>query len=403
MIYLHVADWVDDCIAVDKTGKEYIDLTSGGIFAGILGACNNRLANVPLEGNPIASYAPRYGNYTRDKYIELLKDFTGFNCVALFTAGTEATEAFWRLRRTQTGKPGIWGGTVDPDNVGKSIARPDAMHGRTVGAMIMAGKISTEPGVVGYGVDPSGSGLCFGGSYEITSGMIVEPYHAPSGQFHRQVTIDRLKQHQKTHKREIPLCIDEIQGGFGRTGQLFAHKWYSGLKPAFITIGKGMGGGYPISALLGPKWAMEEDKKLVEAADLHSTYSGWPMACSAGIAVIEEIKRMNLIAESYRKGQRMHEKLKSVSFSVHGKGLMAGIEFPDEKWATLAVERCQERGVLVVHTGRKWIKLGPALVIDPKLLDRAIDTVIDVCEEVRNEVEACRDTCEGSAAGKNEL
>ncbi len=258
--------------ATDEAGKKYIDLTSGGIFAAGFGPNDWEIKTAISGITHFCSYSPKYGNYNRDKYIELLKEITGFESVALFSAGTEATEAFWRTCRIYTNKPGVWGGLVDPDEVGADHPKCDQMHGMTLGAMIMAGKLTWRE----LGIFPELGVERFGTAPEGTACMIIEPYHAPSGQFHRmKPTIERIQNLQKSFP-DIPLCIDEIQGGFGRTGRLWAHQHYTQefkmtspskaigydlpiLHPDFITIGKLAGGGLPLSALLGPKEIMESE------------------------------------------------------------------------------------------------------------------------------------------------
>src|SRR3989304_3278651 len=147
--------------------------------------------------------------------------------------------------------------------------------------------------------------------------MIMEPYHAPSAQFHRiNPTIVRIMNHQKEFP-DIPLCIDEIQGGFGRTGKLWAHEHYENcydeeakvyidkpLKPDFITIGKMAGGGLLLSALLGPKEIMESEI-VKDKAHLHSTHSGNPLMCAVGCTVINEIQKYNLIEKAAKLGAKM--------------------------------------------------------------------------------------------------
>ena len=227
-----------------------IDLCAGGIFAAMFGV-NARVIKdriwsfLARKDCEFASYSPYRQNYWRDKYISMLKELTGFESIALFSTGSEATEAFWRCCRVYNGKPGIWGGLVDPDEMGTDKPRCDAMHGMTLGALIMAGKMTwTE---LGY-FPELGEGR-FGRGHEMTSCMIMEPYHAPSAQFHRlHPTIETVVGQRFSHP-DIPLCIDEIQGGFGRTGKLWAHQHY---EPVFLSEIWGRRGGFmtPLSLIL---------------------------------------------------------------------------------------------------------------------------------------------------------
>jgi acetylornithine/succinyldiaminopimelate/putrescine aminotransferase len=365
----------------------YIDLTAGGIFAAMFGVKSEEIWERiwRVKYSEICSYSPHRKNYWREGYISMLKKLTGFESVALFTTGSEATEAFWRACRVYNGKPGIWGGLIDPDEVGTDHPKCDAMHGVTLGSLIMAGKMSW----LELGYFPELGEERFGKRYEATSCMIMEPYHAPSAQFHRiSPTIERIASLQKEFP-DIPLCLDEIQGGFGRTGKLWAHEHYVKegrflLNPDFITIGKLCGGGLPLSALLGPKEIMESEV-VKEHAHLHSTHSGNPLMCAVGCKVIEEMKEQRLIERSAELGERMHSVLSTFPVRTHGKGLLAGIEMADNGEVKKVTKKCLERGVQVCDTGRKWVKIGPQLNIEEEMLMKGISILKEIIEEVVDE------------------
>lgn len=377
MTKLHIDDW----------GK-WIDFTAGGIFAAMFGPHWQ-----PPRSKMTCCYSAHYTNATTERYIAMLKEFTGYESVALFSTGAEATEAFWRICRVATGKPGIWGGLINPDEVGETdpYPLPDCMHGVTLGALIMAGKMRLpHPGMfIQLGAELEGK------TYDATGCAILEPYHAPSAQFHREnPTMDRIRTNIKTHE-EIHFCCDEVQGGFGRTGRLFAHQWYQPeIKPEFVTIGKLCGGGLPLSAVLGPKDIME-DALTLENAHLHSTHSGNPLMCAAGIKVIKRVQKENLIARSFELGLMLDSGLASIKQRHHsGRGLLAGIEFEGPLMASKVVKACQRRGLLVCDTGRKWVKIGPALTITPEEIEQGCEILKSAIEEVENEIAACGDSSE---------
>ena len=354
-----------------------IDFTAGGIFAAALGTRSRVIKRAISRVDDVCCYAPRFGNYWRERYYELLREVTGFECAVAFCEGSVAVEACWRICRVYTGRPGIWGGLVDPDEVGSDRPRCDAFHGWTLGAMIAAGRM-TYPEL---GIYPELGASRFGQSSSMTACMIIEPYHAPSAQFHRiDPTINRIRGLQEEFP-DILLCIDEIQGGFGRTGKMFAYEHYDGLKPDFVTVGKLAGGGMPLSAVLGPKEIMESDA-VKEFGHLHSTHSGHPVMCSIGIAVLEEIIGQKLIERSAELGFLLHQGLSSFPVQTHGKGLMAGLAFRDKEEADEVVRECEERELLIVPTGRKWAKIGPKLTISRKDLKRGIEILREVVEEV---------------------
>ena len=355
-----------------------IDFTSGGIFAGSLGHSNKRVLDALAGADCCCCYSAHYRHPAVERYIDMLKEFTGFEAVALFSTGAEATEAFWRVARVYTGKPGIWGGLSDPDLVGTDAAPPDSMHGVTLGSLIMAGKMQWET----IGMLPRLENGTWSAAPEMTGGMIMEPYHAPSAQWHRE---DPTMQRVRARVKEFPdmlFCVDEVQGGFGRTGKLWAHEWYPGLKPDFVCAGKGMGGGFPLSALLGPRDILES-KVVIDHAHLHSTHSGHPVMAAVGAVVIEEMQRSNLINESRRKGEFLASCLSDCGVRHHaGKGLLAGLEFADEEQANAVVEAARRRGLLTVATGRKWVKLGPPLTITEQQIEDGCEILKLAIQEV---------------------
>ena len=389
----------------DLEGKQYLDFTSGGIFQAPFGVSDIGMRSAILEGigqheldgvwhqQMISLYNAHYDNPAALRLVAMLKEMTGYESVVLFSTGSEAAEAYWRCMRTFTGKPNIWGGLVDPDDVGKEQAPPDAMHGMTLGSLIMAGRMTWPM------LDPLNA---FQGRYaqsaEGTCCAIWEPYHAPSAQFHKPFTTDRLKTLITTYP-DIPHCSDEVQAGMGRTGKLFGYQWYDGLKPEFVILGKMLGGGLPLSALMGPKEILEDDT-VVENAHLHSTHSGNPLMAAVGCYVLERIQSDDMIDYSFQMGKVLEDGLEGIKQRHHcGKGLLAGIEFEGPLMANMVVNACRRRGLLVVDTGRKWVKIGPQLNIKAEQIMGGCEILKRAIEEVENEIEAQRDTGEEPSEG----
>ena len=149
-----------------------IDLCGGGIFSAMLGSDSKKIRDV-LHGwtGDFCSYSPHRQDGWRNKYIAMLKELTGFESVALFSTGSEATEAFWRVCRIYNGKPNVWGGLVDPDEVGTDGPKADAFHGMTLGALIMAGRITWHE----LGIYKELGEERFGKSHDSPSCMIMNP------------------------------------------------------------------------------------------------------------------------------------------------------------------------------------------------------------------------------------
>ncbi len=182
-------------------------------------------------------------------------------------------------------------------------------------------------------------------------------------------------------KNNILITFDEMQAGFGRTGKNFGFEHY-GIKPDLICCGKGMGGGIAVSGVIGKKGVMD----LPEVGNMSSTNSANPIACSAGLAVIEEIKIKKLTLKSEKKGKILHKGLNSLSkkfpnlFKVYGKGLIASMIF-DKKIKNinqklkLLVEDAMKNGLLLCYTGRESIKIGPPLTITEDAIMEALEVI----------------------------
>ena len=175
-------------------------------------------------------------------------------------------------------------------------------------------------------------------------------------------------------KNNILVAFDEMQSGFARTGHAFGYEHYK-IKPDLLCCGKGMGGGVALSGVIGKKNIMD----LPDVGNMSSTNSANPIVCSAGLAVIEEIKKKKLVKASKEKGKILFKELNNIKnlfpnniSEVNGKGLIAAIIFYKNKniGSTLKkiVEKCLEDGLLVVYTGRESIKIGPPLTISSSAL-----------------------------------
>jgi len=196
-----------------------------------------------------------------------------------------------------------------------------------------------------------------------------------------------------TSKFNILLAFDEMQSGFGRTGKNFGFMHYE-VEPDLICCGKGMGGGLPLSGVIGRAEIMD----LPEVGNMSSTHSGNPMLCAVGLAVLDELEDKNLIVESERKGHILNQLLDDIKLEFQDqveriicKGLIASIMFkvsvsgaPDSETASKVSELCMQKGLLVVHTGRESIKLGPPLTISDSALIEGVSVLRESIFEVLN-------------------
>lgn len=390
----------------DHADNKWIDFTSM-IFVANVGHGNKRViesVKAAVETPILGCYA--YPNEIRAEYLQRLVKFAGpnFEKAFLLSAGTEATEAAFKLMKMHGQKYGKRRNIV--------LAISGNWHGRTLASQMMSDNKS-QKSWVGHELedirhidfpypwllkdeDPREflnrsiaelelSGISMS---EDVCGIMLETFQGWAAVFY---PVDYVKAIREIcDKNNILLCFDEMQSGFGRTGKKFGYEHYE-VKADLLCCGKGMGGGFPISGVIGSKEVMD----LPDIGNMSSTHSGNPVMCAAGLAVIEEIELNNLVNESERKGQILHSELQLLQSDypqlisgIYGKGMIASIVFQDPKTATpnsefvsRVAEKCMQKGLLVVHTGRESIKIGPPLVISDNALLEGIRVIRESIEE----------------------
>jgi len=400
-------DSANDCNIFDIGGNKFLDFTSAIFFANV-GHSNQRVKEAMhsmLSKPLLGCYA--YGNEIRAKYLKKLIEFCGptFDKAFLLSAGTETTDAALKLMR-------MFGQSQEKQRLG-IIAFENNWHGRTMGAQMMSGNeqqkkwvgfsdkdihhlafpypwvLKGESGesffqrhvesLINSGINPKND-IC---------GMILETFQGWGAVFYPKDFVSSVKNF--CVENNIILTFDEMQAGFARTGKAFGYEHYEVI-PDLMCCGKGMGNGYPLSGVIGKGDIMD----LPEIGNMSSTHSANPMGCAIGLSVLEEIESRNLIYESSRKGIILKDKLNDLKnqsdgciSNILGEGLISAVLFqdpatgmPDRSIASKVAQKCYEKGLLVVHTGRESIKLGPPLTITDEALVEGIDVLIESFFEV---------------------
>ena len=402
-----VWDRAKDFSVYDMAGNRWIDFTST-IFVANVGHSNTKVTmamRAALDRPLYGCYA--YANETRARYLEKLVTFAGtpFEKAFLLCSGTEATEAALKLMR-------MYGKKLGKRRRG-IICIEGNWHGRTLGAQMMSGNIAQREWVGYQDADihhipfpypwvldgNSGEAFLEIGLKKLENsgidmeqdicGFMLETFQGWGAVFYPESFVQAIE--GVCRKFNILLAFDEMQAGFGRTGKAFGFQHY-GVVPDLICCGKGMGAGVPLSGVLGRAEVMD----LPDVGSMSSTHSANPLVCAAGLAVLEEIEERNLIAETARKGNLLSDALRSLQaqfpdhiFSVLGRGLIAAVLFrdpitggPDDIFASRVAECCMQKGLLVVHTGRESIKIGPPLTISDEGLMEGIAVFGEAIAEV---------------------
>ena len=387
----------------DIKGNKFIDFTST-IFVTNIGHSNARLIKnlkKSLDKKLLHSYA--YFNKSSEEYLKSLVKFAGvnFNKAFLMSAGTEATEAALKLMR-------LYGKKENKRKLG-IISFNGNWHGRTMGAQMMSGN-KKQKEWIGY-EDKNIHHIDFPYPWELENispknflhnslkklkrkidlkkdvcGFMLETFQGWGAIFYPKEFVKEISKICK--KNKILLTFDEMQAGFGRTGKKFGYEHYD-VKPDLICCGKGMGGGIALSGVIGKKSIMD----LPSVGEMSSTNSANPLACVAGMSVIDEInnkkilKRVNENGNILKTGleQIMKKNSSSIKY-VMGKGMIYALIFDKEindigNKLKKVCFRAMQNGLLVVYTGRESIKIGPPLTITKKAIKEGL-LVLD--EQIAN-------------------
>jgi len=307
------------------TGERYLDL-GAGIAVNALGHAHPKLVAVLADqAGKLWHTSNLYEVPNQQKLADLLVANTFADTVFFTNSGTEAAELAIKMARKHFYEKG------EKDRI-RIISFDGAFHGRSTGAIAMAG---SEKMVKGFGpLMPGFTTLEFGDMAALRAEMgadvaavIIEPIQGEGGI--RPVSDAQLKDLRAIcDEAGALLILDEVQCGMGRTGRLFAHE-LAGVTPDIMMVAKGIGGGFPLGAVL----ATEEAASGMVAGSHGSTYGGNPLGCAVGCAVVETIADPAFLGEVNRKSALFRQGLESlvarrpdVFEEVRGVGLILGLK-----------------------------------------------------------------------------
>ena len=360
------------CLLTDSEGKNYIDLTSGiGVTAfGI--ADDAWVAATTAQLMKLQHVSNLYYTEPCAKLAQLLCEKTGMKKVFFSNSGAESNECAIKVARKYSAeKKGADCYTI--------LTLEKSFHGRTLTTLAATGQdhfhALFQPLTPGFvHVEPNNvAALEKAVAENKIAGIMLECVQGEGGV--NPLTQEFVSAAAKLAKEnDIPLMIDEVQTGNGRTGSLYAYMQF-GVQPDIVSTAKGLGGGLPIGATL----LSEKVQFVLGPGDHGSTYGGNPVSCAGALSIIGRLTD-ELMAEVKAKSDYIFTQLQNAKGveSVSGMGLMIGIK--TVKPAKEVVNACMARGVLAL-TAKDKVRLLPALNIPMEQLKQAVEVIKVVCEE----------------------
>jgi acetylornithine/N-succinyldiaminopimelate aminotransferase len=353
----------------DADGKEYLDFL-GGVAVNVLGHCHPALVRALEEQARTLWHVSNHFYIPRQiEAAEALIAATPFASRAFFcNSGAEANEVMLKLARKYFADQG------QPAR-NEIVACADSFHGRTLFTVSVGGqekyRQGFEPLVPGIRHVPYGDAAALEAALdERTAAFIVEPILGESGVLTPPEGYLKAAR-EITRRKGVLLCLDEVQTGTGRTGKMWAHQW-EGIAPDLMSVAKGLGGGFPIGALL----ATEEVGSHLSAGSHGSTFGGNPLGCACALAVLKELSG-GLLARSLEVSARLVaglEKLKAGGRVklVRGRGMLLGVVLRGVD-AGEVMKEARARGLIVNAIGTDVLRLAPPLTLTPADADLAVE------------------------------
>ena len=364
----------------DDTGKRYLDFIQGWAV-NCLGHSPPAVAEaLAAQAQRLITPSPAYYNDASLKLARTLVDRSCFDRVFFANSGGEANEGAIKLARKY--------GALHKNGAHEIISFEGGFHGRTLATMSASGKKAFEPLF-----EPKVSGFPKARLNDLVSvkelindrtvAVMLEPIQGEAGvwpatdQFLRELR-------ELTRTNGLLLIFDEIQTGIGRTGKLFYYE-HTEIAPDIMTLGKGIGGGVPLAALLAT-----EAVSCFEHGDQGGTFNGNPLMCAAGLAVLKQVATPGFLKSVADAGLYLEGELQRLSArhglgEVRGRGLLLALDLKVPIAASIVAQAFDE-GVLLNAPQPNALRFMPAL----NVVREEIDLMIDCLDAVLTRIGAAR-------------
>ena len=351
----------------DRDGKKYLDFVQGWAVNCLGHSPRVILDALEAQARRLINCSPAYHNEPMARLATLLADSTGLSDVFLCNSGAEANEGAIKLARK-------WGAR-HRGGAFEIVTMQHGFHGRTLATMAASGKPGWdtlfEPKVPGFPKVPLGDLEAVKKAVTpATVAVMLEPIQGEAGVI--PATDDWLRDLRRlTRQLGVLMIVDEIQTGIGRTGRLFAYE-HAGIDPDIVTLGKGLGGGVPIAALVAA-----ESASCFEYGDQGGTFNGTPLMAAVGCAVVETVRDPRFLDAVAANGHYLMERLRTLSTElghgeVRGRGLLVALEL-NECDAAKVARAAFDRGLLVNAPRPATLRFMPSLTVSRDEIDQMVE------------------------------
>ncbi len=360
-------------------GKKYLDFVQG-IAVNSLGHANSYLIKaINKQTKKLWHVSNAFIIPEGEKLAKRLTQKTFADYVFFQNSGTEATEAAIKVARRyfySIGKP----------KKNRILCIKNSFHGRTIAAIFASGsKKMTE----GFGPKvPGFDHFKFSDLKSLkksitknTAAIMIEPIMGEGGiKVHSNSFLRNIR--KICNDKNILLIVDEVQCGIGRTGKFFAFE-HAKIKPDIVPIAKGLGGGFPIGAVLMTKKAA----KGINIAGTHgSTFGGNPIAMNVGNAVLDQIYKKGFLKKVKKRSEYFHNELNKIKDNnpklikeVRGVGLLIGLQLYKEQ--AKFIKKLEKNKLLTIRAGENTVRILPPLIVNKAELDLAVKIIKKTCRE----------------------
>src|SRR5262249_4909238 len=351
----------------DRDGKRYLDFVQGWAVNSLGHSPRVVLEALAAQGSQLINCSPAYYNEPMARLADLLAEASGLDQVHLRTSGAEANEGAIKLARK-------WG-VRHRDGAYEIITMHGGFHGRTLATMAASGKPGWDdifpPKVHGFRKVPLGDlGAVAAAITSRTVAVMLEPIQGEAGVY--PAGDDYLRALSAlTKEHGLLLIADEIQTGVGRTGRFFFGYQHAGIAPDIVTVGKGVGGGVPLAALIAAA-----PVSCFDYGDQGGTFNGNPLMAAVGCAVVETVARPEFLESVVSIGTYLTARLRALAAElghgeVRGRGLLQALALKG-KDAKKVSAAALDNGLLVNAPRPDSLRFMPALTVSRDEIDEML-------------------------------